>query len=209
MLRGIFAAALLAIATASHAAGTAGDFDFYVLSLSWSPTYCATDDRPNPTECGQRLGFTVHGFWPEYENGYPEYCPSNMPRRVRDQTVAAISDLMPSAGLINHEWQKHGVCSGLNQDAYFGTLRKAYEKVALPPALKLPKDDQRAAPRAIEQAFIAANPRLVESGIAVTCDRGMLDEVRVCLTRKLEFRRCPAVDRQGCRLPDITVPKVR
>ncbi len=209
MLRGIFAALLLALAAPVQAAGTAGDFDFYVLSLSWSPTYCATDERPNQAECALRLAFTVHGFWPEYESGYPEYCPSNMPRRVRDATVAAISDLMPSVGLINHEWQKHGVCSGLNQDAYFDTMRRAYEKVAVPPALKLPKSDVRTAPRAIEQAFIGLNPRLVESGIAVTCTRGMLDEVRICLTRNLEFRRCPAVDRQSCRLPDITVPKAR
>ncbi len=207
-LGGVFAAFLLAAGPAL-AAGIPGDFDFYVLSLSWSPTYCATDSRPDPAECNRHFGFVVHGLWPEYENGYPSDCPSNMPRTVRQATVDALADIMPGAGLINHEWRTHGLCSGLNQEAYFATLRRALAAVTVPASLSEARRDRKTSPRAIEQAFIAANPRLSETGIAVTCTRGLLDEVRICLTRNLAFRHCPAIDRRGCGVPDVTVPGTR
>ena len=193
--------ALLAAAPAS-AGGTPGVFDFYVLSLSWSPTYCATAGRPDPAECATPHGFIVHGLWPQYERGYPSDCPTNMPRRVTEATVASLADIMPGAGLVNHEWQKHGVCSGLNQTNYFATLRRALAAVTLPTGLA----GRQLAPREIEQAFIAANPRMTQAGIAVTCRRGLMQEVRICLTKALGFRRCPEVDRQGCRVPEIRVP---
>ena len=195
-------AAFLLAAAPALAGGTPGDFDFYVLSLSWSPTYCATDRSPDPAECDTPHGFIVHGLWPQYERGYPSDCPSNMPRRVNQATVDGLSDIMPGAGLVNHEWQKHGVCSGLNQTTYFATLRRAFETVALPTSLV----GRTLAPREVEQAFIAANPRMVETGMAVTCNRGLMQEVRICLTRDLTFRRCVAVDRQGCHVPEITIP---
>lgn len=207
-LRGLLAAVFLAAASSASAGGEAGDFDFYVLSLSWSPSWCATGDRPDPAQCGRPFGFIVHGLWPEYEQGYPDYCPSNMPRQVRRDTVDAIADIMPGAGLVNHEWQKHGVCSGLTQDGYFATLRRAFERIAMPAMFVRPKSDAAVSPRDIERAFVAANPRLVETGIAVTCDRGLLDEVRICLTKALDFRRCVEVDRRSCRAATVTVPAV-
>ena len=99
-LAGALLAAFGAIAPAA-ADDRAGDFDFYVLSLSWSATYCNTDSRPDPAQCRRDFGFIVHGLWPQYERGYPDYCPTNMPQRVRDETVASIADLMPGAGLVN------------------------------------------------------------------------------------------------------------
>ena len=195
-------AAFLLVATPALAGGQPGDFDFYVLSLSWSPTYCATDRSPDPAECDTPHGFIVHGLWPQYERGYPSGCPTNMPRRVNQATIEGLADIMPGAGLIDHEWQKHGVCSGLNQANYFATLRRASEAVALPQGLA----GRTLAPREIEQAFIAANPRLSAAGIAVTCNRGLLQEVRICLTKDLGFRRCLEVDRQGCHVPEIGVP---
>jgi ribonuclease T2 len=210
-LAGFFASFLLAVSPAilvaapAWAGGVPGDFDFYVLSLSWSPTYCATDDRPDPAQCGTPRGFIVHGLWPQYETGYPSDCASNMPRRVRQDIVDGLAEIMPGAWLVNHEWQKHGLCSGLNQADYFATLRRASEAVTLPNGLA----GRKLAPRQIEQAFIAANQRLIETGIAVQCNRGLLDEVRICLTRDLAFRRCLEVDRRGCRAPEITVPAAR
>lgn len=183
------------------AGGTPGVFDYYVLSLSWSPTYCTTDKHPNTAECATPRGFIVHGLWPQYETGYPSDCPSNMPRRVRRETADAVAGLMPGAGLVNHEWQAHGLCSGLSQSSYFAQIRSAYQ------ALKLPAlSGQTLAPREIEQAFIAANPRMSTNGIAVACRRGLLEEVRICLTRQLDFRPCPEVDPQSCHLPEISVP---
>jgi ribonuclease T2 len=194
-------AALLLTAAPAIAGGTPGVFDYYVLSLSWSPTYCATNARPNPAECATSRGFIVHGLWPQYESGYPSDCPSNMPRRVKQETVDGIADIMPGAGLVNHEWQTHGLCSGLNQSAYFVQVRSAYRGINLPTI-----SGRTLAPREIEQAFIAANPRMSPAGIAVACRRGLLEEVRICLTQQLAFRPCPEVDRQGCHVPEISVP---
>ncbi len=196
------AAASIVAAAPALAGGTPGDFDFYVLSLSWSPTYCATDDRPDPVQCNTPHGFVVHGLWPQYENGFPADCPSNMPRRVSQGIVDGLADIMPGDGLVNHEWQKHGMCAGLNQATYFATLRRAWEAVTLPTGLT----GRSLAPREIEQAFIAVNPAMRQAGIAVACNRGLLQEVRICLTKALGFRRCREVDRRGCHLPEITVP---
>jgi ribonuclease T2 len=201
-LAGLLAAFVMMATPPALAGGTPGDFDFYVLSLSWSPTYCATEGSPDSAECATPRGFIAHGLWPEYESGFPSDCPSNMPRRVSQGIVDGLADIMPGAGLVNHEWQKHGLCSGLNQANYFAKVRRAFETVVLPRDL----GGRTLAPRQIEQDFIAGNPRMIETGIAVQCNRGLLDEVRVCLTKDLGFRRCLDVDRRGCRVPEISVP---
>lgn len=200
-LGGLLAALLFAAAPA-WAGGTPGVFDFYVLSLSWSPTYCATAGRPDSAECSTPHGFIVHGLWPEYDRGFPSDCRSNMPARVSGATANALADIMPDAGLVNHEWRKHGLCSGLSQAAYFALIRSAFQAVKLPAGLA----GRSLAPREIEQAFVAANPGMSQGGIAVACRRGLMQEVRICLTRNLAFRRCPEVDRAGCGVPEITVP---
>ncbi len=51
----------------------AGQFDFYVLALSWSPSYCeaAQERAPRQTTdqrcAGRPFSFGVHGLWPQYE----------------------------------------------------------------------------------------------------------------------------------------------
>ena len=109
-----------------------GQFDFYVLALSWSPSFCASasergrSGRNMQMQCGgaRPFSFVVHGLWPQYERGFPEYCQRPAPRVSRD-VVSSMLDLMPAPGLIFNEWDKHGVCSGLSVRAYFETTRKA------------------------------------------------------------------------------------
>src|ERR1700676_4796019 len=63
-----------------------GEFDFYVLSLSWSPSFCEeASERGNEgrsqVQCGGRpFSFVVHGLWPQYEHGFPDYCVRAPPR---------------------------------------------------------------------------------------------------------------------------------
>ena len=48
-----------------------GQFDYYVLSLSWVPGFCATNTK-DPNECQKGLTFALHGLWPQFEGGrYP------------------------------------------------------------------------------------------------------------------------------------------
>src|SRR6195256_1091268 len=115
-----------------------GQFDFYVLSLSWSPSYCDAAAERSPEraardqQCGERpFAFVVHGLWPQYESGFPEFCQNPAPRLDRN-IVSSMLDLMPSPRLIFREWDRHGVCSGLPSRAYFETVRKARAIVKIP-----------------------------------------------------------------------------
>lgn len=191
------------------AADRPGDFDFYVLSLSWSPSYCeAEGDRDDP-ECsgGRPYAFTVHGLWPQWESGWPQFCDTR--DRPRDRDIQSVDDLMPSDGLVRHQWRKHGACSGLSVGDYFTLLRRAREAVTIPPALRRLDRHVMVDPDAVEAAFRVANPPIPAAGIAVTCDQRRLREVRICLTRELGFRACPEVDRNACRRDRVVMPPTR
>lgn len=185
-------------------------FDFYVLALSWSPSYCRAEGaNANQQQCDEDrdLGFVVHGLWPQFETGYPEYCPTQEPDRVPSQLGRAYLDIVPSMGLIGHQWRKHGSCSGLSQKQYLDATRAARERVEMPEAFAPDKLPREIDAMEAEAVFIAANPRLTPAGVAVKCESGLLREIRICLTPSLDFRDCPEVDRKGCRQADLDVPE--
>jgi ribonuclease T2 len=189
--------------------GQPGVFDFYVLSLSWSPSFCeAVGDRSRSPECGERpYSFVVHGLWPQFERGFPKSCQVPAPRLPR-RIVDSMLDLMPAPRLVYHEWDDHGTCSGLSPDAYFDEVRKARGKVKIPPAYVDVKSALTVSPAEVKENFIKANSGLTEASIAVECDN-RLREVRICLNKQLGFRDCPDVARRGCRRDEITMPPVR
>ncbi len=197
----------LILPVAGAPAQTPGVFDFYLLSLSWSPSHCeAVGPANDPQQCQQRsLGFVVHGLWPEYESGYPDTCPSREPQPTSAE-ISAMLDVIPTSALIRHEWRTHGTCSGLAVRAYFDLVRAARVRVNVPPSLPVSRSGV-IAPAAVEAAFVAANPGLSTRGMAVTCDEDRLAEVRICLTKSLAFRDCPAIDRSGCRASQVRVPQ--
>ncbi|HEV7251060.1 MAG TPA: ribonuclease T(2) [Shinella sp.] len=185
-------------------------FDFYVLSLSWSPTWCAGNDSTGKTrQCrrGENNGFIVHGLWPQNDRGYPEFCRTREPDRVPESLGRTVLDIIPSMGLVGHQWRKHGSCSGLDQKDYFAVTRAAWERIRIPAEPQ--RGGARLSPDAMEQAFIATNPGLDRKGIAVTCEDGRLEEVRICMTPDLSFRPCPEVDRAACRAKSIEQPPIR
>ena len=182
--------------------GAAGEFDFYVLALSWAPGFCELEGREKEREdCepGRSLGFVVHGLWPQFERGYPSECgPQN--RFVPREAARAGAEIFRSEGLARYQWRKHGTCSGDSPSAYFADVKKAAARVAIPERFANPREDARLAPLEIERAFADANPGLRTDMMSVACRRGVLQEVRICLSRDLRsFRTCPQVDRSGCR----------
>jgi ribonuclease T2 len=192
-----------------------GEFDFYVLSLSWSPSFCeAASERGNTgrnqqIQCGGRpYSFVVHGLWPQYEHGFPNYCQRPAPRLDRN-IVSEMLDLMPAPGLIFNEWDKHGTCSGVSARAYFETVRKARAAVKIPQEFLDLTETKTVAPAAVEEAFIKANPGLSDGGIAVTCDSRRLGEVRICLGKDLQFRSCEEINRRSCRRDMVEMPPMR
>ena len=203
----VLGAVLASMATLALAEDRAGDFDFYVLALSWSPTYCDTDGREDRQQCGRGddHAFVVHGLWPQHERGFPDYCPVRddwVPESLADE----MADIMPSRSLVFRQWRKHGTCSGLNQTAYFDTVRAAFERVVLPRPLVDPTRDIAVSAEALEAAFVSANRGLRRDMLAVRCDAGLVEEVRVCLTKRLDFRSCPEIDRRGCKQGGLVMP---
>lgn len=191
-----------------------GRFDFYVLSLSWSPSYCAaaaerSGQGAGAPQCGARpYSFVVHGLWPQYESGFPESCVRPAPR-LDHRIVSSMLDLMPAPRLVYNEWDKHGTCSGLSQRDYFDTVRKARAAVKIPPEYAALNAPLTVRPSAVADAFIKANPDLAAGDLAVECDRQRLTEIRLCLSKDLKFRACPEVARRGCKRDQVTMPPMR
>lgn len=188
-----------------------GVFDYYVLSLSWSPAFCLSE--PGAAECGgsRRFGFIVHGLWPQYEKGWPENC--NVHRPVPESTVSAISDIMPARGLVYHEWSAHGTCSGMDPADFFGLIRRAFAGIAIPAAFSGVGHEIEQSPAAVAQAFVRANPRLQAASIVVACGgqgAPRLREVHICLDRELNPRACSAdAARAECRAPTLIIAPIR
>jgi ribonuclease T2 len=187
-----------------------GQFDFYVLSLSWSPSFCeAAGERAPRQQCGARpYSFVVHGLWPQYERGFPEYCKVPAPRLDRN-IVSSMLDIMPAPRLIFHQWDKHGTCSGLTPRAYFDTVRKARAVVKIPAEYLELKEPLTVTPVEVEEAFVKVNPGLAPEAIAVNCDNRRLREVRICMNRELGFQNCNEVDRRTCRRDKLIMPPMR
>jgi ribonuclease T2 len=211
------AAGLVALASGAMAQdkrqNAPGEFDFYVLSLSWSPSFCEeTAERGggrSQIQCGGRsYAFVVHGLWPQYESGFPEYCQRPAPRLNRS-IVSSMLDLMPAPGLIFSEWDKHGTCSGLTDRNYFETVRKARAAIKIPAEYLELSQAKTVAPAEVEEAFVKANPGLSNSAVSVTCNRTRLSEVRICLGKELQFRACEEIDRRACRRDQVTMPPIR
>jgi ribonuclease T2 len=209
-----------------------GQFDFFVLSLSWSPSFCAAsqerqerqernqersqdgaqrspESRSRQQQCGDRpYAFVVHGLWPQYERGFPEFCQVPAPRLDRN-IVSSMLDLMPSPRLIFHEWDRHGTCSGLQARAYFEAVRKARAVVKIPDDYLALNEALTVTPDEVEAAFVKANPGLTQAGIAIGCDNRHLREVRICLNKDLQFRDCGEIDQRSCRREKVVMPPVR
>lgn len=170
----------------------AGEFDYYVMALSWSPNWCALEgDARGSDQCDARHdhGWILHGLWPQFERGWPSYCNTSARNPSRGQTNA-MADIMGSGGLAWHQWKKHGSCSGLSSEDYFALSREAYAQVTRPPLLRRLTDPVTLPASVIEEAFLEDNPALSGDMITITCKDRYIQEARICLTRTLEPRRC-------------------
>ncbi|MGB7321964.1 MAG: ribonuclease T2 [Albidovulum sp.] len=188
-----------------------GDFDYYVLSLSWSPSFCAIEgDARNEDQCDPRhdFSFTLHGLWPQNETGWPSYCRSRERDPSRTETNA-MRDIMGSGGLAWHQWKKHGRCSGLSAREYFEASRNAYSRINIPDVLANLNRDVRLPASVVEDAFEEENPGLTAPMITITCGDGRIREARICLTRDLEYRACGVDTARDCRMQDALMEAVR
>jgi ribonuclease T2 len=205
-LRLLAIAALALLAATGALAAPAKDsnqFDYFLLSLSWSPQYCAEHGGGPSTahECaaGRMKGFVAHGLWPEDEDGsHRQSCRTAAP--VPLALADRLRPIMPSRRLIQHEWAVHGTCSGLSQDRYFDTLARAFRKVQVPPVLAAAAQPVTLSLPGLKRLFAEANPGLDEGMIRVICSGGnQVAEIRICLDKDLVFRRCGGGQSDHCR----------
>ena len=216
VLLALLAALLLAIAGgAAYYDRRAADYDYLALAVSWSPTYCASEDgRGDASQCapGRRHGFIVHGLWPQFDKGWPEYCATDE-RHVPETLIAQMRDLMPSKALVVHEWRKHGACSGLTQRGYFAATRTLFAKLGIPARYIAPETAIVIGPAELAAEFLGANPWLSRDMIALRCgnrrDAARLGELIFCFTRDLAPRPCGANERRQCRAARLTLPPLR
>lgn len=198
-------------AAAQERGDIAGRFDYYLLSLSWSPSYCAEAAGRDPVQCGRdrRFAFVVHGLWPQFERGWPADCKTTYARDVAAPLRQSMLDIMPSPRLVENQWDKHGACSGLTQPAYFAMIRRVRERVVIPASFQRLDRTLMITGADVETAFIAANPALKRDMIAVQCDRTRLREVRICVTKSGAFRSCGRDVRDRCGPERVAMPPVR
>jgi len=196
----------------------AGEFDYYTLVLSWSPTECITsasgrDDAQCARRDGKRYGFVLHGLWPQYATGYPEGCRLGRRPFVPEVVIDSVRDVMPRRGLVIHEYRTHGTCSGLRPAAYYRLARRLFKAIRIPKRYKNPFETQFVSPHQLKRELITLNPWLQPDMIAVTCTRHakQLKGVRICFNKSGQPRACGhnEAQRKLCRANGVRVPPVR
>jgi ribonuclease T2 len=199
------------------ARNVAGDFDYYALVLSWSPSFCADDAHSDSPQCSvdapRPYNFVLHGLWPQYGKGWPQDCQTERPPFVPQPLINQMLDIMPAQKLVIHEYKKHGTCSGLSPDAYFGLARKLYSSIKIPQRFQSPAAFQSVSPEDVLADFMKDNPQIKPEMIAVSCggSRNELEEVHICMSRDGQPAACGGneVQRKMCSADAMSVPPVR
>ena len=184
--------------TAPTPTATGKPFDFYLLTLSWSPEYCAT--HSSSPECPSHPGFVVHGLWPQNNNGsYPQNCGS----RPGPTSDSVWQGLMPTQQLALHEWQTHGVCTPYDADTYFGLIRKAFGEVQIPPAFTNTTQQTMEPPASIIAQFATINTGFPAGSIALSCGNNYLTAMQFCLDKNLNPIACSGI--RTCRANQVKI----
>jgi ribonuclease T2 len=206
----------LSLVPASQAdAQKPGQFDYYVLALSWSPSFCTGEvGQTDRQQCapGRRFAFVIHGLWPQYVKGWPEYCATNeswIPQKLID----GMMDVMPSKKLIIHEWKKHGTCSGLSQTEYFNSARRIFGELKIPARYLSPQAPVTITPDQLVVDFVKSNRALTADMLSVQCgnatDQARLSELFVCANKAGGFTPCGVNEKRQCRAKTIVMPPVK
>jgi len=189
-------------------AAEAGRFDYYVLTLSWSPAYC--ERRPEDRQqCGaQRHGLVLHGLWPQYAGGgYPADCAAPVP--LTEDARRFGMTVFPSEKLVAHQWRKHGACTGMDPKTYFRIADEARDAIRIPPELEPGTRTRETTARDIARALRDHNPRITQRGLAVVCSGPEFSELRICLTKDLQPTACGRGVRDACRQGPVRVRGAR
>lgn len=212
-MRRIYLALLLSLTalTARAEGERAGDFDYYVMALSWSANWCALEgDARNSPQCDTREdhGWILHGLWPQFHRGYPSFCQTAKRPPSRGMT-ADMADIMGTGGLAWHQWKKHGSCTDLSASDYYALSRRAYATVTRPAIFRKLDRTVKLPAAVVEEAFLKENPALSPNSITITCRQGYIQEARICLSRDLDPVPCGRDVIKDCSLKDALFTPLR
>lgn len=208
-MRFALSAALCLLASIATAKGEkSGEFDYYVMALSWSPTFCSLEgNAKNSEQCEEGHGWVLHGLWPQFHRGWPSHCRHSYRNPSRGQTNA-MADIMGTSGLAWYQWNKHGSCSGLSPADYYKASRKAYESITRPAVFRKLSKAVTLPASVIEDAFIKANPQLERDMITITCKQGYIQEARICLSKDLDPVPCGRDVLRDCSMKDALLEPI-
>ena len=182
-----------------------------IRDSSWNASWCEREgDARGADQCDPKHdhGFTLHGLWPQSEQGWPSYCRTSE-RDPSRRMSGDMADIMGSSGLAWYQWKKHGRCSGLSGEDFYSLSRLAYSKVNRPDILRRLPRDMDLPPKVVEEAFLEVNPDMEADGVTVACRGGYIAEVRICLTRDLKPRKCSYEVRRDCSAKTAEMPMMR
>ena len=154
----------------------------------------------------------LHGLWPQYNRGYPSDCTSQkLPANLKQQ----FAGLYPNASLFDHEWEKHGTCSGLDPASFLAFSQQVRQSVSIPAVLQSPDQPLRLTVRQLKDDFLSANPGLVDASLGVMCSGSgrYLTELRICFSTAGQPQACSAevlsAAAKSCGGADFLVRNVR
>ena len=130
-----------------------GEFDYYVFAQAWYPIFCEGGPKGECEKISDYMknNMSPHGLWPNL-NGTDNKASYSMScikspgcitknacnldiENINQDTLSQIRELMPS-GLLNHEWHKHGTCTGLTQEEYLKATLEAQKLYKTPEVIK-------------------------------------------------------------------------
>lgn len=196
---------------ASSAHAVQKPFDYYVMSLSWSPEFCAA--HQNDPQCSRNYAAVLHGLWPQYNKGYPQSCTK---QSIPASLIRSFPELYPSETLALHEWQKHGTCSGLSPRSYLTLSQKLKASVVMPNALQNLTKPLRVTSVQLSDSIHTFNPKISKNAIAFSCAGAgrFLQEIYVCFDKKGSASTACGVDiqqrsRLSCGRPNFLIRNIR
>ncbi|KAF0719948.1 Aste57867_669 [Aphanomyces stellatus] len=173
-------------------------FDFYMLSQSWEPAFCATGNFPGCATPSpfMRTNLIIHGLWPDNNDGtYPSFC-SNTTLSQDDINSVGVSTLQQywpdvktgGTTFVSNEWLKHGTCSGLNGAAYLQAAVNTEKRIGTSSVIS------KSVGKSVDAALIQAS---YDKLVGLQCKDGELNEVRSCWD--LSFNQINCIDVGTCK----------
>jgi len=192
----------------------------YVFAYSWTPGFCNGESYPGckAPQNYWKQNLTIHGLWPQYTtSGYPASCTteqfnSSIPIEIGlDYMVERWPDVQYDINnpaydsFWEHEWTKHGTCSGLSQYDYFTTALSLTNTLITPEiihnsiGLNVSGDEIR---------YSIANP----SSVSLQCHKQMLVGIYTCWQQinniPSKMITCPpdVLQEDTCTTPYVYIP---